>query len=236
MQSSGIKSHTPKICPRCGAFYQDLISNTCPQCFAKLEMLDDADAAELIAEQESRSRDPEFVNLKRMDDERFQEQSFGACMVVVLLFLVTVIVCTLLVSVAVHRQEAREAQVAARAPAKASSYPGQKASPVVDRLLPMELDVLPRRGVNDDLVVPGTFYPIYHAAYDGGVDVYALPTDTPDDDHMQAVHLAVAFMSERASPPMPTREIKTHRAIYFIVAPSYDMNRVANAISTIGVH
>ena len=86
-----------KVCPRCGAQYPNLKSTTCPECFAVLVTVDDATAEELTAARAEVERTPEFQQVKAADDERFKEQSFGACLAVVGITLVTLILGVVLI-------------------------------------------------------------------------------------------------------------------------------------------
>ena len=96
-----------KVCPRCGAQYQNLKSTTCPQCFAVLVPVDDETAQELTAARREVEESQEFQEVKAADDERFSEQSFGACLGVVVITLVTVILAIVLIVLAAqHRRPA----------------------------------------------------------------------------------------------------------------------------------
>lgn len=92
-----------KVCPRCGEQYEDLKSTTCPQCFARLLVVDEATAEELAAARAAVVQTPEFQTAKAEDDERFREQSFGACLGVVGIFAATAVLIVVLIVVALHR-------------------------------------------------------------------------------------------------------------------------------------
>ena len=106
-----------KVCPRCGEQYEDLKSATCPQCFARLLVVDEATAEELAAARAAVEQTPEFQAAKAEDDERFREQSFGACLGVLGIFVATAVLIVVLIVFAIHRygQPPREAAAAATA-------------------------------------------------------------------------------------------------------------------------
>ena len=95
---------TAKVCPRCGCQYENFKSTTCPQCFAILVAVDEATAGELAAARAEVERSDEFKETKLADDERFRQQSFGACLGIAGLTLVTLIVAVVLLVSAAHRK------------------------------------------------------------------------------------------------------------------------------------
>ncbi len=196
-----------KVCPRCGTQYDHLHSTTCPQCFAKLLVIDEATAEELAAARAQVEQTPEFQAAKAADDEKFREQSFGACLGVALIFLAT---CVAVVALLVHASHHA-----------GQRGPGSPTAPILTPLtgrsshaLPMlpvaaapKEDVLPatiglspavpmftRAGVDDSVNLPGTLTRINHAVYAdhaagaGGsrpaptTDVYALPSGRPTSE------------------------------------------------------
>ena len=98
---------TAKVCPRCGSQYENFKSTTCPQCFAILVAVDEATAEEMAAARAEVERSPEFQQAKTADDERFREQSFGACLGIAALTLATVALVIVLLVSAAHRRTAR---------------------------------------------------------------------------------------------------------------------------------
>ncbi len=93
-----------KVCPRCGEQYEHLHSTTCPSCFAKLVIVDDATAEAFAEARAEVVQTPEFQAAKTADDERFREQSFGACLGVLAIFLVTAIAAVVLLVHAAHQK------------------------------------------------------------------------------------------------------------------------------------
>lgn len=203
-----------KVCPRCGAQYENLKSTTCPQCFAKLLVVDEATAEELSAARAAVERTPEFQQAKAEDDEKFKEQSFGACFGVVLISLLTVVVIGVLIFIAVrrHSRPAPRPSVAGTpaAPANTSDIltplPVAAASP--DDLLPTTVGSFSRIEIDQAVTLPGTLTRVCHAAYvpkritnSGGaeaqaLDVYVLSTGRPTPE--QSAFLAgVALAAQR---------------------------------------
>jgi hypothetical protein len=187
-----------KVCPRCGAQYPNLKSATCPECFALLVPVDDVTAAELAAARAEVEQTPEFRLVKAADDERFKEQSFGACLAVVGITVLTLILGIALIVSAAHRRRPAPNNggvgLGKRFPL---APPGLGAGGLSLTTLPVAAatleDVFPptlgpyRRLASDQkTVLPGTLTSLFHAAYapPGGkpLDVYALPAGRPTDE------------------------------------------------------
>lgn len=208
-----------KVCPRCGAQYENLKSTTCPQCFAKLLVVDEATAEELSAARAAVEQTPEFQQTKAEDDAKFNEQSFGACFGVVLIALLTLIVGIMLIVAAVrrqHRQHAHPAVAGSRgAPADTSDIltPLPVAAAAPDDLLPLAVGIYSRTEIDDTVTLPGTLTHVQHAAYgpnsrtansvhleDQTLDVYVLSTGRPTSE--QSAFLAgVAIAAQRGPNP-----------------------------------
>lgn len=198
---------TAKVCPRCGTQYENLHSTTCPQCFAKLLTIDEATAEKLSAARAQVEQTPEFQAAKAADDEKFREQSFGACLGVALIFLAT---CVAVIVLLVHA--GRRVGHAGHSPRAASLSTlligrGGHALPMLPVAAAPKEDVLPasvglsptvpmftRASVDDAVNLPGTLTRIDHAVYAdnaagaGGshpaatTDVYALPSGRPTSE------------------------------------------------------
>jgi len=186
-----------KVCPRCGAQYQNLKSTTCPECFAVLVPVDDATAEELAAARREVVESPEFQEVKAADDERFKEQSFGACLGVVVITLVTLILAIVLIVLAARRPPAPilgskmgngpssvpfSSQTPQNWGGKALSVlPVAAATP--DEALPTSVGPYRRISGDQGTVLTGTLTPIFHAVYacPGGLplDAYGLPAGRP---------------------------------------------------------
>ena len=181
-------SKTAKVCPRCGVQYENLKSTTCPQCFAVLIPVDEALAQELAAARAEVERSPEFQAAKAADDERFRQQSFGACRGVAALTLLTVIVAVMLLVSAAHR---RPRLAAAPRPAlTVSALPTPEplttlpvAAAGLDEVLPPSFDPYRRQSGDAGTVLTGTLTPLFHAVYTAPaqppIDVYVLPPGRP---------------------------------------------------------
>ena len=192
-----------KVCPRCGAQYPNLKSTTCPECFALLVSVDDATAAELTAARAEVEQTPEFQEVKAADDERFKEQSFGACLAVIGITLVTVVLgIVLLVSGVRHRnhpaRRIQQAQPSHAAPPPAGTLTTLPvAAATLDEVFPPSLGSYQRLMCDRKATLPATLTPLFHAAYalPGGkvMDAYALPAGRPtDEQHEFQLGLTVA--------------------------------------------
>ena len=183
-----------KVCPRCGAQYENLKSTTCPQCFAILVPVDDALASELSAARAEVERTPEFQAVKAEDDEQFKQQSFGACLSVAAITLATLILAAVLITLAVRRHAARPASLPIAAPVSQTPAPDPlttlpvAAAPLAD-VFPPTLAPYTRQASDSDVVLTGTLTRLDHAVYaapDGTkLDVYALPSGRPTDEQNQ---------------------------------------------------
>ena len=220
--SSAARIPAPKLCPRCGAFYQDIASQTCPQCFAKLAPLNERDASALIAQQDERALDPEFLKLKQADDEKFREQSFGACLGVGLVLTLMVVVSVVFVVVAAHRRSgtAPIAMTTRRYEAQVRSLQSPGAQPAdFDRFVPLRLADANRVTADSDLALPGGAAPIYHGQYANGCQVYGVPGRLPSDEQLGALRLAAAFVAEQQKPALIEQEVATAKAQYIVIGP-----------------
>lgn len=213
-----------KLCPRCGAFYQDLKSQTCPQCFARLELLDDQTARRLSEEQASRVADPEIRQMKAMEDERFKEQSFGACLAVVGILFATLVISIVFIWLAVSRERLHHAAPAAISSAPAAIDPNSLLPPIVGGFA--------RRSIQNIGPLPGGSTPLYHGIYQGGVQLYAAPTANLSEDQQNALNLAATLAAEQHNPPLALQEITTTKAHYAVLGVSAaDVARAADSLA-----
>jgi len=175
-----------KVCPRCGAQYQNLKSTTCPQCFAVLIPIDDATAEEFAAARREVEETPEFQQVKAADDERFKEQSFGACLGVVAMTVVTVILAIVFIVLATHHTPVRNQRAQNPTPqnwggGSYSTLPVAAATP--NEVLPMAVGRYRRVSMDSGTVLTGTLTPLLHASYSSvgqsPLDLYALPAGRP---------------------------------------------------------
>ena len=178
-----------KVCPRCGAQYQNLKSVTCPQCFAVLVAVDEETADELAAARAEVERSPEFQQVKAEDDEKFKEQSFGACLGVVAITVVTLILGVVLIAFGAHRHAAHVAPRQTVTPPAAPVPPAEPlttlpvAAATLEDVMPPQIGPYRRQAVDQGTVLTGTLTPLFHAVYlaPGGkpLDAYALPAGRP---------------------------------------------------------
>ena len=188
------KANHSKVCPRCGAQYENLKSTTCPQCFAILVPVDDTLARQLADARAEVERTPEFQAVKAEDDEQFKQQSFGACLSVAAITVATLILAAVLITLAVRRHAvhstAPPGAVSVRqtpAPDPLTTLP-VAAAPLAD-VFPPALAPYTRQASDSDVVLTGTLTRLYHAVYaapDGTkLDVYAVPSGRPTDEQNQ---------------------------------------------------
>jgi hypothetical protein len=150
-----------KVCPRCGEQYEDLRSATCPQCFAKLLVVDEATAEELAAARAAVVQSPEFQTAKAEDDERYREQSFGACLGVLGIFIATVVVIVILIVFAVHRYDHPRQKTAIPTPLSIAGNvndltPLPVAGATLADVMPPLIGPFQRRSLDQDVTLPST--------------------------------------------------------------------------------
>jgi hypothetical protein len=226
MASQSNTHGAPKLCPRCGAFYQDLSSKTCPQCFAKLTLLDDEAAAELIAEQERRASDPDILAQRSADDEKFKEQAFGACLSVVGIAVLTVIVCAVMIVVGAKHYHGN-VQVQPSKPIETSI--GSAVSSLSYQELPETLIGFSRTEIDNDMALPGSVARVAHAQYGSGLQVYAVPSEGLSDDQLSSLRLAVSFAANQHQPPATVIDLPTQATHFEVLA---DSSEIAGKAST----
>ncbi len=200
-----------KVCPRCGEQYENLKSATCPQCFARLLVVDEATAEELAAARAAVVETPEFQAAKEEDDERFRQQSFGACLSVVALSVATLILIVVLIVTAAHRYRHPAhpgkpvTALAVPTPDPLTTLP--VAGATLNDVMPPTIGPYPRRTSDQDVTLPGTTTPVFHAVYatptGAPLDVYALPAGRPTPEQNEfALGLTLAAR-QGASPGRP---------------------------------
>jgi len=198
-----------KVCPRCGAQYPNLKSTTCPECFAVLVTVDDATAAQLTAARAEVEQTEEFQEVKAADDERFKEQSFGACLAVAAITLVTLSLGIVLIVSGAHRRNHHLPPFVSRAaplkPAPLTTLP--VAAAIADEVLPPTVSPYQRLRRDQNIVLTGTLTPLFHAVYapPGGkpLDVYALPAGRPTTEQNEyRLGLTLASQTGGVSRPL----------------------------------
>jgi len=204
-----------KVCPRCGEQYEHLHSTTCPACFAKLVVVDDATAEAFAQARAQVVQTPEFQAAKTVDDERFRQQSFGACLGVLAIFLLTAIAAIVLL-VHAARDKTRPARLAHSPASAASALPPTNPLPALpvaaatlDDVLPAAVGSFTRLRHDQAVSIPGTLTPIFHAQYgpvNPPLDAYAVPADRPTPE-LNAFALGLTLASQAgarhpAAPPL----------------------------------
>ena len=177
-----------KVCPRCGAQYPNLKSTTCPECFAVLVPVDDATAAQLAAARAEVEQSPEFQQVKAADDEHFKEQSFGACLAVVGITVLTLILGVVLIVTAARHRSTHAALSTALpltpAPIPLTTLP--VAAATLDEVFPPILGPYQRVARDQSSILPSTLTVLFHAVYTlpsgKPLDIYALPAGRPTDE------------------------------------------------------
>lgn len=158
---------TAKVCPRCGCQYENFKSTTCPQCFAILVTVDEQTAEELTAARAEVERSPEFQETKLADDERFRQQSFGACLTIAALTFITLVVAVILLVSAAHRRTAHTPSAPVHQAVAASepltTLPVAAAAP--EEVLPLNISPFQRQSVEASTVLTGTLTPLVHGVY-----------------------------------------------------------------------
>jgi len=222
-----------KVCPRCGAQYQNLKSTTCPQCFAVLVAVDDETAQELTEARAAVERTPEFEAVKAADDARFHEQSFGACLGVLVITLVTLILAGTLIAVAAHRHRATVQPLHVALPVAAPLVGAPEplttlpvAAATLEEVLPPALGPYQRKTVDQGTVLTGTLTPLFHAVYlaPGGkpLDAYALPAARPTTEQNE-FRLGLTLASQVGGAARPLLFFATEYWHYAaLAAPSAD--------------
>ncbi len=193
-----------KVCPRCGEQYEHLHSTTCPSCFAKLVTVDDATAAAFAEARSEVVQTPEFQAAKSVDDERFRHQSFGACLGVLAIFLITAIAAIALLVHAAHDKTrgSHTLRSGSRAIAPTRALTTLPALPVaaatLEDVLPPSVGSFARLSADQGVNIPGTLTPIFHARYGPAtapVDAYAVPADRPTSE-INAFQLGLTLASQ----------------------------------------
>lgn len=163
---------TAKVCPRCGSQYENFKSTTCPQCFAILVAVDEETADELAAARAEVEGSDEFKETKLADDERFRQQSFGACLGIVALTLLTLIIAVGLLVSAAHRKSAQGQRVAGPKIAVVREDPLTTlpvAAAGLEEVLPTQIGPFTRQSADANVVLTGTLTPLFHGVYAKGI-------------------------------------------------------------------
>lgn len=217
---------TAKVCPRCGCQYENFKSTTCPQCFAILVAVDEQTAEELSAARAEVERSPEFQETKLADDERFRQQSFGACLAIAALTLVTLIVAVVLLVSAGHHRASHTASVPltkAAANEPLTTLPVAAALP--EEVLPLNIGPFTRQSVEANTVLTGTLTPLVHGVYRTAahqlLDAYALPAGRPTSEQNE-YRLGLTVASQIGGTSRPTLFFATEYWHFAVLAAPGD--------------
>jgi hypothetical protein len=197
--------------------------------------MSDEAAASLIAEQERRSRDPEYVQSRLVADEKFKEESFGACLSVVLIALGTLVLCSAIIGIGVHLRRGNE-QLSATKPIQSFTVRlgGAEFQPEAAASLPAVLNGAKRVLDDSSLVLPGSVTHVEHAVYADGVQVYAVPSAGLTDDQIAALQLATSFAAKQHTPELTILDIPTQAHYSVILAPTVSAASDAGSQLTAG--
>ncbi len=233
---------TAKVCPRCGSQYENLKSTTCPQCFAILVAVDEQTAEELSAARAEVERSPEFQETKLADDERFRQQSFGACLGIAALTLATLIVAVVLLVSAAHHRTAHQASIAVVKAAAAKDEPLTTlpvAAATLGEVLPPDIGPFPRQSADAGTVLTGTLTPLFHGVYQTsarkGLDVYALPAGRPTAEQNE-FRLGLTVASQVGGASRPTLFFATEYWHFAVLAAPGDSQAPAQFRDALATH
>ncbi len=235
---------TAKVCPRCGCQYENFKSTTCPQCFAILVAVDDATAEELSAARAEVERSAEFQETKAADDERFRQQSFGACLGVAGLTLLTLIIAVVLLVSAAHRRTA--VNRAPNAPIVQTETKREDplttlpvAAATLPEVLPSNLAPYTRQTIDANMVLTGTLTPLFHGVYltptRKTLDVYALPAGRPTSEQNE-FRLGVTLASQVGGNTRPVLFFSTEYWHFAVLASPGDTPAPAEFRDALAAH
>jgi hypothetical protein len=157
-----------------------------------------------------RLKNPEFLAVKQEEDERFREQSFGACLSVICLLILVATVSGVLI-VAAHRSRMTPPHVVQRF---ATGPPAPDSSSL--SMLPPRLGDL-ERGQVGTILQPTGNVPILHARFGNDILLYALPATGASPQSLASFRLAISAIDSQTDPPLVSQEVRGKRAYYAII-------------------
>lgn len=233
---------TAKVCPRCGCQYENFKSTTCPQCFAILVTVDEETAGEMAAARAEVEGSEEFKETKLADDERFRQQSFGACLSIAALTLVTFIVAVMLLVSAAHRRTAHTVSPLPSRVAIAREDPLTTlpvAAATAEEVLPPEMTPFTRQAVDAGTVLTGTLTPLFHGVYRTParalLDVYALPAGRPTSEQNE-FRLGMTLAGQVGGASRPTLFFATEYWHFAVLAAPGDLQTPAEFRDALAAH
>jgi hypothetical protein len=216
MNSSGMP---PKFCPRCGAFYRNMPSATCPTCFAHLEVLEADDARQVEATVDELSKNPEFVEAKAVEDEKYKEQAFGGCMGVALITLATLLIAALIVYAGMHRK---------LPPPPVNSHVSFDAP---DTVLPKTLAGVARTKLVVRQRNASMPFTTLRGVYGTDLEVFAATAPLPAAEH-EAFRLFASMAPDGDQGSLKSDEVVAHGADYIVVSKSVEtIQRAINEVA-----
>ena len=207
----------PKFCPRCGAFYRDLPSATCPQCFGRLEVMDPQQASSF--DERRKSPTAEDLQVRAVEDERYKEQAFGGCAALATIAVATIIAAALIINWGIHRKLPPlppTAQVSFDRP---------------DTVLPSVLAGESRTHIDVNRKSPTTTFSTIRSLYGPHLQVFAAPADIlPQQRDAFRISANIVLGSDAAS--LKHDEIEVHGVDYLIFGDTVDLvERAVNQIA-----
>jgi len=151
--------------------------------------------------------DPEYIEEKIAADEKFKEQSFGACLGVVVVFFVVTLLSIVLISIASHKKKGH---------LFTASAPVEQSVGSPSDLFPQVLGSL-NKGAVSNISSPGNNTKIYHCSYGDQLQVYALPTPEVTNQSLISFRLIVSAVTVQTTPPLVSQEVHTKNAYYDII-------------------
>jgi len=174
-----------KVCPRCGSLFASLKSATCPQCFARLETLDDETAAELTAVRSRIESTREYQDQKEREDEAFRHESFRACLTTIAIGFAVIIFSIVVIGVAFKRQQRAVTAHHSVPPPSATLdllTPRPAENATIESVFPSAVGQYRVAARDQQATLSGTLTQVYHGRYVSGrsvLDAYAISGARP---------------------------------------------------------
>lgn len=207
------KQAAPKMCPRCGAFYNILASQTCPQCFGYLRTLEADEAAQYLAEQEARVNDPSILAQKEEEDEKYRHQAFQACLGVIAISIVTVVIAVILISFAAHHHKIA-------VPVTSGGEPGYTGNAPGIGLLPTVIGDAQKISVATVGHLPGSTANIDVANYTRGIIIVVVNKSPLTTEQAQALELTVNAIAIQHVPQLAREEFDIDHTHFSVLGPT----------------
>jgi hypothetical protein len=155
-----------------------------------------------------RLKEPEYVEQKKADDDRFKEQSFGACLGVLAITILVVIASAVLIGLAAHKRAAAHT-VALRGVS-------QGGDSHMLPLLPRTLGDLHQESFAQ-IKEPGMAATIYRGSYGSDIQVFAVSTVGLSSQDLTTFRLAVSLICDKSTPPLVSQEVHCRSTYYAVI-------------------